>query len=421
MIKRDFYLNQLIAKRHSSKVKIITGLRRAGKSYLLSHLYKDYLINDGVNESQIIIIELDDEKNDELLEKGKLREYVERVANDAKQQYYIFIDEIQLAEDFVRSVNSLNKHQNYDIYITGSNSKFLSKDINDEFKDRGTEINIRPLSYSEFYEAYQKDKRFALQEYLRYGGMPGLFEEETDLSKEKYLDNLMKKVYIDDIKKNINTEMTDELSATVDALCSVTGSLTNPHNMANYLSSNRHISINDRTIDRFFEGITDAYLFDKVQRYNIKGKEYLSTPSKYYCQDIGLRNVRINFREPNYGFLIENVVYNELITRGYRVDVGYIEQRKKKLTSNNDVEYQYFQCEVDFVARRSSKEYYIQIMDDIPTGTHLENEYNALLAVPGSFRKIMVINRPMLTYTNEDGILTISLEDFLINPDSLDL
>ena len=320
-------------------------------------------------------------------------------------------------DDFVRAINSLNKHENFDIYITGSNSKFLSKDINDEFKDRGSEINVRPLSFSEYYPAYKKDKRFALGDYLRYGGMPGLFEEETDFAKEKYLDNLMRKVYIDDIKKNIHTNLVEELSATVDALCSVTGSLTNPLNMANYLISEKHIKVDDETISRFFDGITDAFLFDKVKRYNIKGKEYLNTPSKFYCQDIGLRNVRINFREPNQGFLIENVVYNELVTRGYRVDVGFLEQKKK----NKDGKYVYVQSEVDFIARISSKEYYIQIMDEIPEEKHLNNEYDAILKVPGSFKKIMVINKPIMYYTNEMGILVISLEDFLLNDKSLDL
>ncbi len=417
MIQRDYYLNQLILKRHSSKIKIITGLRRSGKSYLLTKLYKDYLLNDGVKENQIIIIELDDEKNDALLEKNKLREYVESIATDNHLQYYIFIDEVQLATDFVRAINSLNKHENYDIYITGSNSRFLSKDINDEFKDRGTEINVRPLSFSEYYNAYKKDKRFALQEYLTYGGMPGLFEEESDLAKEQYLDRLMKKVYIDDIKRNINTNLVDKLSATVDALCSVTGNLTNPLNMKHYLESNRQIKIDSRTINSFFEGITDAFLFDKAQRYNIKGMSYLNTPSKYYCQDVGLRNVRINFREPNQGFLIENAVYNELKTRGYRVDVGFFEQRKK----NKEGKYVYVQQEVDFIARRASKEYYNQIMDDIPNGNHLNNEYNALLAIPNSFKKIMVINKPLISYTDNKGILIISLEEFLLNQNSLDL
>ena len=416
MIKRDFYLNQLIAKRHSSKIKIITGLRRSGKSYLLTRLYKDYLLKNGVQDWQIVLAELDDEKNDELLGKGKLREYVERVAYKNDVQYYIFIDEVQLADDFVRAINSLNKHENYDIYITGSNSRFLSKDINDEFKDRGTEINIRPLSFSEYYEAYQKDKKFALDDYLKYGGMPGLFEEETNRAKEKYLDNLMKKVYIDDIRKNLNTNLVDELSATVDSLCSTTGNLTNPLNMSNYLSSEKNIKIDNETISKFFEGITDAFLFDQVKRYNIKGKQYLNTPSKFYCEDIGLRNVRINFREPNQGFLIENAVYNELITRGYRVDVGFVEQKKK----NKEGKYVYVQSEVDFIARMESKEYYIQIMDEIPAAKHLNNEYDALLSVPGSFKKIMVINKPIISFTNDMGILVISLEEFILNFNSLD-
>ncbi|RMA79047.1 hypothetical protein JN00_0094 [Metamycoplasma subdolum] len=417
MIKRDFYLNQLIEKRNSSKVKIITGIRRCGKSYLLSKLYKNYLLENGVKEDQIIIVEFDDEKWDSLLEKGKLRTYIEQAANDEKKQYYIFLDEIQLVENFVRAVNSLNKHENYDIYITGSNSKFLSKDINDEFKDRGTEINVRPLSFSEFYDAFEGDKRYALKTYLKFGGMPGLFEEKTELAKENYLDNLMKKVYIDDIKSNINTSLVSELSATVDALCSVTGNLTNALNMANYLATNRKISVNYQTIEKFFEGITNAFLFDQVKRYNIKGKEYLMTPSKFYCQDIGLRNVRINFREPNEGFLIENIVYNELKTRGYRVDVGFIEQRAK----NKDDKMVYKQLEVDFIARISSKEYYIQIMDNKPEGSHLDNEYDALIKIPNSFKKIIVINHLFNSFYDENGILNISLEEFLLNKNSLDL
>lgn len=403
--------------KHSSKVKIITGLRRSGKSFLLSTLYKNYLINSGVKENQIILIELDDGKYESFLHNSGLIEYVEKHATNKKIQYYIFLDEIQLVDNFVRIVNSLNKHANYDIYITGSNSRFLSKDINDEFKDRGSEINIRPLSFSEYYPYFKGDKRFALQTYLKYGGMPGLFEEKTDIAKEKYLNNLMRKVYIDDIRKNINTNLRDELSSTVDALCSVTGSLTNPNNMANYLKSNKHIKINHETIDKFFEGITDAFLFDKVLRYDIKGKEYLDTIAKYYCEDIGLRNVRLNFRENNQGFLIENALYNELMMREYRVDVGSYRTKIK----NKNGKWVYSLCEVDFVARKGSKEYYIQVMNKIPQGKHLDNEYNALIKVRSSFKKIVVINQPLVSYTNDDGVLVISLEEFLIKKDSLDL
>lgn len=417
MIQRNHYLNQLIEKRHSSKIKIITGLRRSGKSFLLTKLYKEYLLNDGVKQDQIIIVELDDEKNDKLLNKGELRKYIESVACDESKQYYIMLDEIQEVEDFVRAVNSLNKHDNYDVYITGSNSKFLSKDINDEFKDRGTEINVRPLSFSEFYDAFEGDKRFALQTYLKFGGMPGLFEEKTDQSKIRYLNNLMNKVYVDDIKKNIHTNLIDELSATVDALCSITGNLTNPLNMANHLKSEKKIKIDNETISRFFIGIENAFLFDEVKRYNIKGMTYLNTPSKFYCQDIGLRNARINFREPNEGFLIENAVYNELKTRGYLVDVGFIERKVK----NKSGDWVYAQCEVDFIVRNASKEYYIQIMKEVPQGKHLDNEYDSLLAVPGSFKKIVIINSPLLSYTNKEGILVISLEEFLLNQDSLNL
>lgn len=417
IIKRDQYLNQLINAKHSSKVKIITGLRRSGKSFLLSVLYKNYLISNGVKENQIVIVELDDSKYDTLLHNNELVKFIERKAPNHNKQYYIFLDEIQLVDNFVRIVNSLNKHKNYDIYITGSNSKFLSKDINDEFKDRGSEINIRPLSFSEYYPYFKGDKRFALQTYLKYGGMPGLFEEKTDIAKEKYLNNLMRKVYIDDIRKNINTKLRDELSSTVDALCSVTGSLTNPNNMANYLRSNKHIKINHETVDKFFEGITDAFLFDKVLRYDIRGKEYLDTIAKYYCEDVGLRNVRLNFRENNQGFLIENALYNELMMREYHVDVGSYKAKIK----NKNGKWVNSICEVDFVARKGSKEYYIQVMNKMPLGRHLDNEYDALIKVRSSFKKIVVINQPLVSYTNNDGILIISLEEFLIKKNSLDL
>lgn len=415
IIKRDYYLNQIISRMHSSKIKIITGLRRSGKSYLLNQLFRNYLLNNGVEKECIISVELDDEKNEILLEKGKLREYVENIANNENKQYYIILDEIQLVDNFVRAVNSLNKHSNYDLYITGSNSKFLSKDINDEFKDRGTEINIRPLSYSEFYDAYEGDKKDALNSYLMYGGMPGLFEETTDNGKRQYLDRLMKKVYIDDIRKNINTFLVDELSATVDVLCSITGNLTNPLNMVHYLESNKNIKIDNETITKFFEGIKDAYLFDEAKRFNIRGLEYLNTPSKYYCRDIGLRNVRLSFREQNQGFLIENCVFNELKTRGYEVDVGFIEKKFK----DKNGKWQYQQNEVDFIARNFDKQYYIQVVDSAPSGIHKENEYKSLLSVPGSFRKMMIINSNIFHYVNNDGILIISLEEFLLNKDSL--
>lgn len=417
LINRDFYLNQLIERKDSSKIKIITGLRRCGKSFLLSRIYKEYLNKQNITKNQIIIVELDDEKNDSLLEKGALRTYIENIANDENKKYYIFLDEIQLADNFVRAVNSLNKHTNYDIYITGSNSKFLSHDINDEFKDRGTEIQVRPLSFSEYYNAYEGDKKFALKDYMRFGGMPGLFEEKSDMAKEKYLNNLMTKVYIDDIRKRINTKLIDELSSIVDLLCSTTGNLTNPLNISNYLRSDKKIKISHETVVSFLEAITNAYLFDHVKRYNIKGKSYLNTPSKYYCEDIGLRNVRLNFREQNQGFLIENIVFNELKTRGYNVDVGFLEKKVK----NKQNKWVYAQSEVDFIVRTNSKEYYIQIADKIPTDKHENNEYDALLSVPGSFKKILVLNDNIISYTNNMGILIISLEEFLLNKDSINL
>lgn len=416
-IKRDRYLQKLIDRRHSSYIKIITGIRRCGKSYLLKTLYYDYLLSQGVDNDQIITVELDDDRFEDLRDKKKLREYIEAKASDNNTRYYIFIDEVQIAKDFEGTVISLNNHDNYDVYIAGSNSEFLSKDISTRFKDRGSEIRIHPLSYEEYYGAYQGDKRFALRDYLTYGGMPHLFDEKTEADKISYLNNLINRTYLSDVVERNGLRLPEEMSSLFDLLCSTTGSLISPSSIAGTLQADKHVKMDDETVFAYIQYLEDAFIFEKARRYNIKGKEYLKTPFKLYPEDVGLRNARINFRQQDRGFGIENVVYNELRNRGYAVDVGLLETRER----NSEGRQMYKQNEVDFIARLASKEYYIQVMDEVPEGRHKENEYSNLIKVPGSFKKIAVINRPFKAYTDENGILIISLEEFLIDQDSLNM
>ena len=416
-ISRDEYLDQLIRRRHSPYIKVITGVRRCGKSYLLKYLFCDHLRAEGVRDDQIIIVELDDDRFEDLRDRQALREFVERNAPDESTQYYIILDEIQMVEAFEGTVISINNHPNYDVYITGSNSKFLSKDISTRFKDRGSEVRLHPLSYREFYAAYAEDKRFALQEYLTYGGMPRLFDEPDEASKMRYLENLITQTYLSDVVERNDVRLPEEMGALFDVLCSTTGSLVNPSGLAGTLLAEKHVKITDDTVYAYLQHLENAFLFERARRYDIKGKAYLKTPAKYYPEDVGLRNARINFRQNDVGFGIENVVYNELRGRGYAVDVGMLECRER----NGAGRQIYKQREVDFVARMGSREYYVQVMDRAPTGQHGENEYEALRKVPGSFRKIAVVNTPLKSFVNDDGILIISLEEFLLDRNSLNL
>lgn len=416
-IGRDGYLGQLIQRKHSPYIKIITGVRRCGKSYLLKTLFRDHLRNEGVSDEQVVIVELDDDRFEDQRDRKALREYVEQKAPDEEEQYYIILDEIQMVEAFEGAVISLNNHANYDVYITGSNSKFLSRDISSRFKDRGVEIRVHPLSYREFYDAYAGDKHFALQEYLTYGGMPHLFDEPDEASKMRYLENLITQTYLSDVVERNDVRLPEEMDALFDVLCSTTGSLVNPSRLAGALQAEKHIKITDDTVYAYVKHLEDAFLFERARRYDIKGKAYLKTPAKYYPEDVGLRNARINFRQNDVGFGIENVVYNELRCRGYAVDVGMLECRER----NEEGRQVYKQKEVDFIARRGSREYYVQVMDTVPAGRHGENEYDSLRKVPGSFRKIVVVNSPFKAYVNEDGILVISLEEFLLDRNSLNL
>lgn len=416
-IARDEYLSQLISRKHSPYIKMITGVRRCGKSYLLKTLFRNHLLGEGVAPEQIVVIEFDDDEFEDLRDRKALRAYVERKAPDEGTQYYVILDEIQMVDAFEGTVVSLNNHANYDVYITGSNSKFLSKDISSRFRDRGVEIRVHPLSYREFYGAYAGDKRFALGEYLTYGGMPHLFDEPDEASKVRYLENLVSQTYMLDVVERNDVRRPEEMAALFDVLCSTTGSLVNPGGLAGTLLAEKHVRITDDTVYSYIQHFEDAFLFERARRYNIKGKEYLTTPAKYYPEDVGLRNARINFRQSDIGFGIENVVYNELRARGYSVDVGMLECRER----NSQGKQVYKQKEVDFIARLGSREYYVQVMDRVPGGQHGDNEYDSLRKVPGSFRKLAVVNEPFKSFVNDDGILVISLEEFLLDRDSLNL
>ncbi len=414
---RTAYLKRLIQKRNNPYIKIITGIRRCGKSYLLKNLYRKYLNSVGIKDEQIIVVELDDDRFEELRERKALREYIEKRCNNENLQYYILIDEIQIVKGFEGTVISLNNHPNYDIYITGSNSEFLSKDISTRFKDRGSEIRIHPLSYSEFYEIYEGDKHFALQDYLAFGGMPYLINEQDEIEKIRYLTDLINKTYLTDVVERNNVKLPEELGALFDVLCSTTGSLVNPNSLAGTLLAEKHIKIDNETVFSYIGYLENAFIFETAKRFNIKGKQYLTTPFKYYPEDVGLRNARINFRQQDLGFGIETVVYNELRIRGYLVDVGLLETRER----NRENKQVYKQKEVDFIARLASKEYYIQVMNQLPSEQHKINEYDSLLKIPGSFKKLAIINTPFKAFTDQNGILNISLEEFLLNQSSLDL
>lgn len=417
LAKRDYYLNKLINKKHNPYIKIITGVRRCGKSFLLKKLFCDHLLASGVRKDQIIIVELDDDRFEKQRDKACLREYIEEKANDENSQYYIIIDEVQMVKDFEGTIISLNNHPNYDVYITGSNSRFLSKDISTKFKDRGVEIRVHPLSYAEFYEVYDGDKHFALNDYLTYGGMPYLLNEKDESEKMAYLSNLIDRTYLSDVIERNNIRLTEEFGALFDVLCSTTGSLVNPNSLSGTLQVEKHLKLANDTIFQYINYVEDAFLFEIAKRFDIKGKNYLTTPFICYPEDVGIRNTRINFQQMDKSFGIETVIYNELRKRGYAVDIGMIETREK----NKEGSYVKKNKEVDFIARQGSREYYIQVMDRIPGGQHGINEYHSLLDVPGSFKKIAVINDYFKSYWDENGILIISLEEFLLEQNSLNL
>ncbi len=415
-IARDLYLTKLKNKKNNKLIKIITGLRRSGKSYLLDPMFKNALLADGVKEDHIIKVDLDSIENRELTTDGlNLYKYIMNKIKD-DNMYYILLDEIQKVKDFESVLNSFLRKNNLDIYVTGSNSKFLSTDIITEFRGRGDEIRIYPLSFSEFYNAYE-DKKRALKDYITYGGMPYILYLKTTEEKSKYLNDLFNNTYLNDIVERNKIQREDILESIINMLASSVGSLTNPKKLYDTFISNGYTEVNRNTINSYINYLQDAFLINKAERYDIKGKKYITTPSKYYFTDIGLRNARLNFRQQEEDHLMENIIYNELLVRGYNVDVGVIEKFEKDNTEKTIRK----QLEVDFVCNQASKRYYIQSAFAIPNKEKMEQEQKSLVNINDNFKKIIIVKDDINLWRNEQGILIISLEEFLLNPNSLDL
>ena len=425
-IKRDGYLQRLIDKKENGLIKVITGIRRCGKSYLLFYLYHDYLISQGVDEEQIIQIPLDDDLFVQYRNPEQLSQYIRSKIIDGKMNY-IFIDEVQYAiskeelsnSNEIRLYNVLNgllRLRNVDIYVTGSNSKLLTKDVLTAFRGRGDEVRVYPLSFKEYYNFVGKDKSDAYEEYALYGGMPLVLSKKNDIDKTQYLQSLFDEVYFKDINERYEIELKDTLEELTDDLCSSIGSLTNASKIARTLQSVKNVQVSSNTISKYLDYLVESFLFNVAKRYDIKGKKYFEYPSKYYCTDVGLRNARLNFRQQEETHIMENIIYNELLCRGYSVDVGVVEIVKTK-----DGKRTKSQVEIDFVVNAGSKRYYIQSALNVSDEDKMNTELRPLKNTNDFFRKIIVSKTSMKPWNDENGILHLGLYDFLLNENSLDL
>lgn len=408
-IKRDRYLEKLINRRENGLIKIVTGIIRCGKSYLLDPIYKNYLIENGVKEDHIIKIDLDERKNNKYLNPDVLDEYIRSMIVD-KDIYYIILDEIQKVEDFESVLNGFLHIENLDVYVTGSNSKFLSSDIKTEFRGRGDEVRVLPLTFSEFVTAYEGGTEEAWEEYKIYGGLPRILSQRTEEQKSQYLKDLFERTYLSDIIERHNIQRIDVLDTLVNILASSIGSLTNPKKLSDTFISNSMKDVSINTITSYINYLEDSFLIKKVERYDVKGKKYISTPSKYYFADIGLRNARLNFRQQEEDHIMENIIYNELLYRGYNVDVGIVEIREKNIRK---------QTEVDFICNQADKRYYIQVALSLPTREKTLQEERPLMNINDNFKKIIIVKDGKKSWTTEEGILIIGLQEFLLNKDSL--
>lgn len=415
-IKRDYYLNKLIAKKHNGLIKVITGIRRCGKSYILFTLFKNHLTESGVADDHIIEIPFDSFENKKYRDPEILYPYVKEQIND-DDMYYILLDEVQLLGEFESVLNGFMRMKNVDVYVTGSNARFLSKDIITEFRGRGDELHIQPLSFAEFMSVYDGNKYDGWNEYVLYGGLPPVVLLRTAEQKIELLKSLFQETYINDIISRHSIKHRDEFEELINILASAIGSLTNPKKLTDTFKSKKNKVISSNTIKSYLDYLCDAYVVSRATRYDIKGKKYIDTPQKYYFSDVGIRNACINFRQLEENHTMENVIYNELIARNFNVDVGIITATGK----DNDGKSVRKQLEVDFVCNKGSKRYYIQSAFSIPDREKMEQESNSLLRIDDSFKKIIVVkDLPAPTYT-ENGILVISVYDFLLNSNSLDM
>ena len=424
-IKRDIYLNKLISRKNNGSIKIITGIRRCGKSYLLFNLYYDYLLSIGVEKKNIITLSLDDDFNREYRNPDKLRDYIyERIIDD-NEQYYILLDEVQFAisKDEINSneplriygiLNGLLRKNNVDIYVTGSNSRFLSSDIMSEFRGRGDEVRIYPLSFKEFYQASNLDKYDAFDEYQRYGGLPMLLNKQTGEEKEAYLNDVLKNTYIKDVIERHELRGNTVIDDVVNVLASAIGSLTNPYKLANTFKFNG-INVSDMTISLYLDYLMDAFIISRAKRFNIKGRKYINTPYKYYFTDLGIRNSKLGFAQMEPTHIMENIIYNELLIRGYNVDVGIVEH----VIVNDNGKRQNVQLEVDFVCNKYSEQIYIQSAFSLPDEEKMRQECASLDRINDSFKKIIITMDRAKPWRNEKGYLILNLFDFLLDENSL--
>ncbi len=415
-IKRNVHLNRIIARKGNGMIKVITGMRRCGKSYLLFTLFHNYLIEQGVDEEHIIKVDLENRRNASLRNPDALLNFIDSKMIDSRQ-YYILLDEVQLVPEFEDVLNSYLKIPNADVYVTGSNAKFLSKDVITEFRGRGDEIRITPLSFQEFTSVKEGNREDLLNEYLTYGGLPQVATMDESERKIEYLKNLFIHTYIRDIKERYEIKKDDDLEELISLVASNIGSLTNPTKLENSFKSIKQSCLTKDTIKTYLDLMQDAFVIEKSIRFDIKGKKYIDTPSKYYFTDLGLRNARLNFRQTEFTHLLENAIYNELRLRGYSVDVGQI----PIFTTAVDGKRQRSTLEVDFVCNLGYKRYYIQSAYALPTEEKMRQELSSLLRIKDGFKKIVIVGTPTPTYQNEGGILIMNIYDFLMNPDSLDV
>lgn len=415
-IKRDIYLDRLIRREKNGLIKIVTGVRRCGKSYLLFNLFHNYLLDKGVKEDHIIEIALDDRSNKELRDPDNMLNYVkERIVD--RDTYYIILDEVQLLAEFEDVLNSFMHIRNADVYVTGSNSKFLSSDLVTEFRGRGDEIRIYPLSFREYCSVYEGSADEAWDDYFTYGGLPLILSRETAEEKAEYLMSLFQKVYLSDIIDRHKVRNQEELDELVDILASAVGSLTNPLKLANTFKTVKKKIISDKTLKKYMDYLMDAFLVSKAVRYDIKGRKYIGSPAKFYFEDVGLRNARLNFRQMEENHIMENIIYNELRIRGYHVDVGLVEQFGKNSENKTTKK----QLEVDFVVTRGSEKYYIQSAFAMNSESKQEQEERPLNAIGDSFKKIIVVRDNIKVRRNDMGIVTIGIRNFLLDENSLTL
>lgn len=414
-IKRDRYVNKLLDRKENGLVKVITGIRRCGKSYLLFQLYKKELISRGIDKEHIITLALDDIENIEYREAIKLYNHIKAQIKDDKV-YYVFLDEIQmLSSNFADFINGLMHIDNLDIYVTGSNSRFLSSDILTEFRGRGDEVRVFPLSFGEFYTAYD-NVRDAWKDYYTYGGLPLILSRKSDELKAEYLISLFSNIYLKDIKDRNHMKTDDALDVLVDIVASAMGSLTNPLKLSNAFKSMSQKTLSDKTIKLYLDYLMDAFMLEKAVRYDVKGKKYIDTPAKYYFEDVGLRNARLNFRQQEENHIMENIIYIELRSRGYRVDVGVVETFETSAEGKTVRK----QLEVDFIANKGNKKYYIQSAFEMPTEEKMKQEKKSLNKLQDSFKKIVIVKEDIKTEIDENGLITMGVFEFLLNENSLE-